>query len=397
MNKRWQIKRFYQWQDLRGTKHVLVARSLAEAKQALLQNQEFFFKLTAKKYLTYHSFKVQELVIITKQLATMLNAGLPIINSLDLLANQNGLIQWKWLLDSIKQQIMTGESISQAISNYSKIFPVVYVQIVATGELTGQLEHSFEIVALQLENTQKLKKRVKKAMRYPLFLFTVSAFVTLIMLLVVLPKFAEVYQNFDAQLPWFTQLIITFSACLQHNFLTILVIITSIYLCYRFYVKKRHNFLIIKYLLKLPIIGQIIKTSCLTMIFQTLFITQKSGIPLLSGLKSAKKTTENLLFRLSLVDIIKTIEQGLSFSQAIERHTIYPNLCSQLIRIGEESGTLDLMLQRLGDYYQQQNLELTDNLSQKIEPLMMSIMALIIGSLVIGMYLPVFQLGSVIH
>jgi len=363
----------------------------------LLEQEELFFKLTAKRYITHQCFKIEELIIITKQLATMLKAGLPIINSLDLLANQNALIQWQWLLNSIKQQIMVGESISQALNHHSKIFPAIYTQIIATGELTGQLEHGFETVALQLENSQKLKKRVKKAMRYPLFLLTVSVLVTLIMLLVVLPKFAQVYQSFDAQLPVFTQLIITLSSYLQRYFLEILIIISSIYLLHRYYIKQRYNCLIMKYLFKLPIIGQIIKTSCLALIFQTLFITQKSGIPLLAGLESARKVTENLLFQLSLINIIKIIEQGQSFSQAIARHTLYPNLCSQLIHIGEESGTLDLMLERLGDYYQQQNIELTDNLSQKIEPLMMSIMAIIIGSLVIAMYLPVFQLGSVIH
>ncbi|WP_392552846.1 protein transport protein HofC [Orbus wheelerorum] len=397
MSKLWPLKRLYQWQDLNGQKYVLVATSLREARLALLQQDVLFFKLTFKSYLSHHSFKIQELIIITKQLATMLKAGLPIINSLDLLANQNALIQWQWLLSSIKQQITVGESISQALSQHSKIFPAIYIQIIATGELTGQLEHSFETVAQQLENTQKLKKRVKKAMRYPLFLFTASIVVTLIMLLVVLPKFAEVYRSFDAQLPFFTQLIITLSNYLQRYFFELLVIITAFYLFYRYYLKQYHDHLIIKYVLKLPIVGKIITTSCLALIFQTLFITQKSGIPLLTGLKSAKKVTGNLLFQLSLINIVKTIEQGQSFSQAIEHHMLYPSLCTQLIRIGEESGTLDLMLERLADYYQQQNIELTDNLSQKIEPLMMSIMALIIGSLVIAMYLPVFQLGSVIH
>ncbi|WP_392560633.1 protein transport protein HofC [Orbus mooreae] len=391
------IKKLYLWQGLNGVKQSLIAQSLSDAKQILLQREEYFFKLTFKSYITRYSFKKQELIIITKQLATMLKVGLPIIECLALLAEQHPIHQWQWLLTEIKLQIMKGDQLSESLSHYPYVFPAIYKEIVATGELTGQLEDSFETLAYQLENNQKLHKKVRQAMRYPLFLLSISLIVTLIMLLLVLPKFAEVYESFNAQLPLFTQMVIALSNTIKEYYLALCGLFMIIVLFYKKYIQKYHQESVAKYLLKSPIIGKIITYSCLTQIFQTLFITQKSAIPLLTGLATAQKTTQNILFQHSLLKITNSIEQGQSFSQAISKYSLYPNLCVQLIRVGEESGTLELMLQRLAEFYQQNSIELADNLSQKIEPLMMLLMAIIIGSLVIAMYLPVFQLSSVIR
>lgn len=391
------MKRLYLWQDLNGLQHSLIAESLQEAKLILLQQGEFFFRLKTKGYITSRSFNRHELIIITKQLATMLKAGLPIIESLTLLANEHSLPQWQWVLNDLKANIITGESFSQAIGKHEIVFPPIYKEIVATGELTGQLEECFEKLAHQLENTQILHKRIKKALRYPIFLLSVSIIVTLIMLLIVLPKFADVYKSFDAQLPGLTQGVICLSEMLQHYFLHLIIFTMIIVLVYQFYIKKYHHHSIAKHLLNLPILGNLITTTCITQVFQTLSITQKSGIPLLSGLHAAQKTAYNQIFKISLSEISHTIEQGNSFSQSISKYRIYPDLCFQLILVGEESGTLDLMLEKLAEYYQQKSEELSDNLAQKIEPVMMSIMAIIIGTLVIAMYLPIFQLGNVIH
>lgn len=397
MPKYLNLKRLYSWHDIDGSTHILVAKSINDAKQILLQRGELFFKLKAKGYITQYSFKKPVLIIITKQLATMLKAGLPIIESLTILAQQHPLIQWQWLLMELTQKITTGEQLSQSMSHYPEVFSKIYQEIIATGELTGQLEQSFETLYQQLERTQQLHKKIYKAVQYPIFLLSVAIVVTLIMLLVVLPKFAEVYQSFDAQLPKFTQLIITLSNNIKEYYMLYGSIVVMLFLVYQFYLKKHYPKQLTTYYLSIPIIGNMIRSACLAQIFQTLSTTQKSGIPLITGLITAQKTVQNLLFMLSLSEIINTIKQGQSFSLAISKNKLYPTICKQLIQVGEESGTLDLMLTRLADFYQQNSIELADNLSQKIEPLMMCIMAIIIGSLVIGMYLPVFQLGSIIH
>lgn len=391
------MKKIYLWLDMQGNKQIIVAKSLSEARQILILQQEPFFKLKPKGYLTARSFNRQELIIITKQLATMLRAGLPIIETLTLLANDHPITQWKWLLNEIKKQILNGDAISQTLAQYPDVFPPIYQEIIATGELTGQLENSFDRIAIQLEKTQQLHKRFKKALRYPLFLLIVSMIVTLIMLLVVLPKFTEIYQSFDAQLPAFTQLIISLSEYLQHYALHLLCVFSAGIIFYHRYLCKYHRRLLEKQCLALPIFGNIIVSANLSQIFQTLSITQQAGIPLLAGINMAKKTAYYQIFHDALQHITIQIEQGNTFSSAIHLQPIFPNLCIQLIRIGEESGTLDIMLERLAAHYQQNNEELTDQLSQKIEPLMMSIMAILIGSLVIALYLPVFQLGNAIH
>lgn len=391
------MKKLYLWYDLHGKQHVIVANSGIHARQLLLGQQKIFFKLTAKGYITKRSFSCQQLIVITKQLATMLKAGLPIIETLTLISNDHPILQWQWLLNEIKQHLIEGKTITQTLRFYPDIFPIIYQEIIATGELTGQLENCFERLAEQLEKSQQLNSRIKKALRYPIFLFLMTITVSLIMLLVVLPNFKDIYQNFDAELPPFTLTIIVFSDFLRDHVLSIFGIGLLSGTIYQKYLKQRYRTIIEKQLFKLPIVGQLIITANLTQIFETLTVTQQSGIPLVTGIMTAQKTTYHNIFQEVLNNIKMTIEQGKSFSFAINESIIFPKLCFQLIMIGEQSGTLDIMLERLANYYQQHNDQLTDSLTSKIEPVMISIMALIIGSLVIAMYLPIFQLGSIIH
>lgn len=391
------LKRIYLWLDQNGVSHFMVAKSFTQARQQLLLDQQVFISLKVQAWFTFRHFTKQQLIIVTQQLAIMLKSGLPIVECLTTLIDQHPSVHWRWLLDEIKKQLIAGKSVSQTLMLYPAIFPSIYQQIIATGELTGQLAHCFDKIALQLEQHLQLQRKIKKAMRYPLFLLLVSGIVSLIMLVIVLPQFAEVYKNFDAQLPFFTQMMIQLSHILQSQLLWLVSVGLANTALYQYYFKQRYSLQIAKYTLKLPIIGSIIKTACLTQIFHTLLITLQSGIPLLSGLEAAQKTALNPHYQLSVLQIISHIKQGYTFSQAMGEQPLFPPLCQLLIRVGEESGTLELMLAKLFDNFQQNSIELTETLAQKIEPLMMSIMAIIIGSLVVAMYLPVFQLGNVIH
>ncbi|XKM13125.1 protein transport protein HofC [Orbaceae bacterium ac157xtp] len=391
------MKKLFIWYDIDGNKRLIVAESLHQAKINLLRADTFFYKLKLKAYLTKQSFKRADLIAITEQLATMLKAGLPIVDILSLMAKEHHLLQWRWLLDQLKNDILAGQPLSTAVSYHPTIFPPLYKELVATGELTGQLEHNFENLAMQMQRAQLLQKHIKKALRYPIFLLAVTVVVTLIMLLVVLPKFEEVYSSFDASLPAFTQGLIAVSNLLKTYTLPIFIFMLATFAVFHFYLKKQYKMRLDKYSLKIPVLGKLLATTYLTQLFQTLTITQRSGIPLIAGLQATQNILYNEIFKSSLMSIISAIEQGSSFSQAVSKYAIFPSLCYQLILIGEESGTLDVMLNNLADYYQQQSEDFSDNLAQKIEPLMMSIMAIIIGGLVIAMYLPIFQLGNVIH
>lgn len=389
------MKRIYFWYDINFHQNKIIATSKQDVKRQLLLQGQIAIKIRAGNIITKKSFNPSDLLIITKQLATMLKAGLSIVDSLRLLLDDQPKPQWQYLLSDISQQIAKGESLSTVLKQYHSVFPALYCEIIAIGELTGQLDHSFEQLTVHLEKSLQLQKQIRKAMRYPLFLLSVSVVVIIVMMFIVLPKFADIYQSFDAQLPYFTQLVIDIANKAQQNGVIILLVPSFGYFLYQRFFKVRYQLTIDRQKLALPLLGQVIQSQCLMQIFHTLAITQQAGIPLLTGLSASANTTGNSYYRDIINKIINGIEQGNAFSQMLSSY--FPKLCVQLVHAGEESGSLDVMLNNLSLYYQQQNQTLTDNLVKAFEPLLMLFLAVIIGGLVIAMYLPVFQMGEVIH
>lgn len=389
------MKRIYFWYDINFHQNKIIATSKQDVKRQLLLQGKIAIKIRAGSIITKKSFNPSDLLIITKQLATMLKAGLSIIDSLRLLLDDQPKPQWQYLLSDISQQIAKGESLSTVLKQYHSVFPALYCEIIAIGELTGQLDHSFEQLTAHLEKSLQLQKQIRKAMRYPLFLLSVSVVVIIVMMFIVLPKFADIYQSFDAQLPYFTQLVIDIANNVQQNGVLILLVPSLGYFLFQRFFKARYQLTIDRQKLALPLLGQVIQSQCLMQIFHTLAITQQAGIPLITGLSASANTTGNSYYRDIINKIINGIEQGNAFSQMLSSY--FPKLCVQLVHAGEESGSLDVMLNNLSLYYQQQNQTLTDNLVKAFEPILMLFLALIIGGLVISMYLPVFQMGDVIH
>lgn len=389
------MKRIYFWYDINFHQNKIIATSKQDVKRQLLLQGQIAIKIRAGNMITKKSFHPNDLLIITKQLATMLKAGLSIIDSLRLLLDDQPKPQWQYLLSDISQQIAKGESLSTVLKQYNSVFPALYCEIIAIGELTGQLDHSFEQLTAHLEKSLQLQKQIRKAMRYPLFLLSVSVVVIIVMMFIVLPKFADIYQSFDAQLPYFTQLVIDIANKVQQNGVLILLVPSLGYFLFQRFFKVRYQLTIDRQKLALPLLGQVIQSQCLMQIFHTLAITQQAGIPLLTGLSASANTTGNSYYHDIINKIINGIEQGNAFSQMLSSY--FPKICIQLVHAGEESGSLDVMLNNLSLYYQQQNQTLTDNLVKAFEPILMLFLALIIGGLVISMYLPVFQMGDVIH
>lgn len=389
------MKRIYFWYDINFHQNKIIATSKQDVKRQLLLQGQIAIKIRAGNIITKKSFNPSDLLIITKQLATMLKAGLSIVDSLRLLLDDQPKPQWQYLLSDISQQIAKGESLSSVLKQYHSVFPALYCEIIAIGELTGQLDHSFEQLTAHLEKSLQLQRQIRKAMRYPLFLLSVSVLVIIVMMFIVLPKFADIYQSFDAQLPYFTQLVIDIANKVQQNGILILLVPSLGYFLFQRFFKVRYQLTIDRQKLALPLLGQVIQSQCLMQIFHTLAITQQAGIPLLTGLSASANTTGNSYYRDIINKIINGIEQGNAFSQMLSSY--FPKLCVQLVHAGEESGSLDVMLNNLSLYYQQQNQTLTDNLVKAFEPILMLFLALIIGGLVISMYLPVFQMGDVIH
>ncbi|EEQ06526.1 Type II secretion system protein [Yersinia bercovieri ATCC 43970] len=350
------------------------------------------------KRLSVSYWRGERLVTVTRQLATLLQAGLPLVHSLQLLAKEMDALPWRCLLQEISQQVSQGQSLSEAMTHYPRIFPRLYPPVIAMGELTGNLEQCCIQLVEHQERQQKLQKKVIKALKYPVFVCIIALVVSVLMLVMVLPEFAQIYQSFDTPLPTLTASLLWMSTRLTDYGLGIAVILISLSTGY-FYArqhKARWQIWEQKILLRIPLVSALVRGSCLSQIFQTLAITQHAGLPLTAGLDAALLSASNETYRQALQHIQRQINQGSPLYTALDQYHLFPPLCQQLVRVGEESGALDVLLDKLADWHQQQTQDLADNLTQMLEPLLMLIIGGIVGVLVIAMYLPIFQLGDVI-
>lgn len=397
-SKEW---RLYQWQAVDTLGSIQQGNSI-EINKDIIYQQLFAaglqpVSIRMKQRLRRHFWKNQERVAFVRQLATLLQAGLPLMNSLTLLGNEHTKPAWNCVLLNIAKGVREGKPLSEMLGQYPDTFPDIYRQIISIGELTGQLDKCCLQLATQQEQQAELRDKVKKALRYPLLVSAIATIVTLLMLTLVLPEFAKIYASFDAKLPWFTQMLINTSEAL---ITTGPWIAGGLLLCCFAYLQKMHPHIHWKLreqrlLLRLPLTSRLVTDSSLGQIFQTLAMTQQAGMTLIAGLAAASASVSNLHFQAALSQIREQIIQGIPLHKAFVQSPLFPTLCHQLIKIGEESGSLDELLQKLAQLHNHKANSLADTLSQTIEPVLMAVMGIIVGGLVIAMYLPIFQLGSV--
>ncbi|CAI0985380.1 protein transport protein HofC [Serratia ficaria] len=340
----------------------------------------------------------EPLIHFTRQLATLLQAGLPLVNALQLLAAEHPAAAWRCLLRLLSERVRQGHPFSEAIAEQQAVFPLIYRQLIAIGELTGNLDRCCLQLAQQQESQRKLRNKVLKALRYPLFICAVALLVSVLMLVLVLPEFAGVYQSFDAPLPWFTQGLLHLSALLIAAGPYLALLLGTVIFGYRRWLHPRPRWRRREQAaqLRLPLIARLIEGSALSQIFRILAMTQQAGLTLVDGLNAAAMAVDNLFYRQALEHVQRQIAQGETFHHALSQQPLFPALCRQLVRVGEESGSLDSLLDKLAQWHERQTLELADTLAQTLEPLLMLVVGGIVGALVIAMYLPIFQLGNVL-
>lgn len=393
----------YLWHavDHQGTIHQgeLMADSKQQVYQQLFAQNLQPYQVKTGKRISARQWHGEPMIQFTRQLATLLQAGLPLVNSLQLLAQEHPSPAWRCLLEEINRRVVLGHPFSEVIAGWPSVFPLIYRQLIAIGELTGNLDSCCLQLAQQQETQLQLQKKVKKALSYPLFICLVAILVTLLMLVMVLPEFAKIYHSFDAPLPWFTQGLLNLSTFLTHSGPYLLLVLTVAGWLYLRWLhplaswQQREDAL----LLRLPLISSLVKGNSLSQIFYILAMTQQAGLTLVAGLNAAGLSTSNVFYRQALNTIEQQLNQGQSFYQALAQQALFPSLCQQLVRVGEGSGTLDLLLEKLAMWHEQQTKQLADTLAQTLEPLLMLIVGGIVGSLVIAMYLPIFQLGNVLN
>lgn len=344
-------------------------------------------------------WKWQHKTDLIRQLATLLKAGLPLAESLALLAEGHPHAGWRALMLVLHHRVLSGAPFSQALREWPQIFPALYPALMEVGELTGQLDTCCSELARQQIRQQQLWHQVTKALRYPLFILLVAIAVTCGMLLFVLPEFVAVYDSFDAPLPAFTAAVMQLSAALQ-EWGAVLAIGVSLMLVAWHQLRRRSAGWQRReqaIFLRIPLLSGLWRGTQLTQIYTILNLTQRAGLTLLQGLAAVEVTLSSLLWREAMAGLQQHIAQGNPLHQALMHHPLFTPLCSQLVRVGEEAGALDLMLARLAEWHEAETRERADTLAASLEPMMMVVIGGIVGTLVIAMYLPVFGLGDAMH
>ena len=339
-----------------------------------------------------------DIAIFSRQLATMLSAGIPLVQSFDIIGKGHDNPSMQALLLSIKANVESGDTLAEALRKNPLYFDELFCNLVDAGEHAGILETLLDKVATYKEKTETMKKKIKKALTYPLAVIVVAFVVTAILLLFVVPVFEDMFKSFGADLPAFTRMVVTMSEWLKEWWWIILgIIIFAIYLF--IYFKKRSrpfNHSLDKIMLQMPIVGIILNKSAIARFSRTLSTMSAAGVPLVDALESVAGACGNIIFSDAVFKMREEVATGQRLKYAMQQTNLFPHMVQQMVAIGEESGSMDAMLAKVADFYEEEVDNLVDNLSSLMEPIIMVILGILIGGLIVAMYLPIFKMGAAV-
>ena len=339
-----------------------------------------------------------DIAMLTRQLATMMKAGVPLVQSFDIVADgleNKGLQE---LVMSIRNDISSGTGFASALRKHPKHFDDLYCNLVESGEKAGALEQMLDRIATYLEKTELLKKKVKKAMTYPIAVIVVAIVVTAILLVKVVPQFESLFQGFGAELPVFTQMVVRLSEWMQSWWFVVLLGIVGVIFTFKEAKRRSPKFsdFVDKYTLKLPVVGEILDKSAVAKFGRVLSTTFAAGVPLVDALDSVAGATGNAVYRDAVMRIKNDVSSGTQLQASMRQQDVFPVMAVQLTAIGEESGNLDEMLGKVAEHYEAVVDDMVDNLTALMEPMIMSVLGVLVGGLIVAMYLPIFQMGQVV-
>jgi type IV pilus assembly protein PilC len=340
----------------------------------------------------------EDIALFARQLATMLNAGIPMVQSFEIIGVGNDKPAVQKLVLSIKSDIETGNSLHQALAKHPIYFDDLFVNLVEAGEHAGALETVLEKIATYKEKTEALKKKIKKALFYPAAVLAVAIIVTVILLLFVIPQFESLFKGFGADLPAFTQFVVNMSRWMQSSGWMLLIIVAGVVVGFGYFYKRSRPLrqFIDKLSLQVPVIGPILKKSAIARYARTLATMFGAGVPLVEAMKSVAGATGNIIYQDAVLRMRDEIATGMRMQRAMENTGLFPNMVVQMIAVGEESGSLDEMASKVADFYEADVDAAVDALSSLLEPMIMVILGVLVGGMVVAMYLPIFKLGAVI-
>ncbi|WP_028773318.1 type II secretion system F family protein [Shewanella waksmanii] len=396
----------YEWKgtnrDGKKTSGELRGTTVAEIKSQL-KSQGVNPKLVRKKAsplfkLGDPKISAMDIAMITRQIATMLAAGVPLVTTIEMLGRGHEKVKMRELLATILNEVQAGIPLSDALRPHRQYFDDLYVDLVAAGEHSGSLDAVFDRIATYREKAEALKSKIKKAMFYPAAVVMVAVGVTTLLLLFVVPQFEEIFAGFGAELPAFTQLVIKISEWLQASwYIFLAAIIVGVFLFVRTHRNsQKFRDQIDTLVLKIPAVGPILHKAAMARFARTLATTFAAGVPLIEGLESAAGASGNYIYRSALLKVREEVMAGMQMNVAMRTTGIFPDMLIQMVMIGEESGGLDEMLNKVANIYEMQVDDAVDGLSSLIEPIMMVVIGTLVGGLIVAMYLPIFQMGKIV-
>lgn len=384
-------------------KRMISAHSETVAK-AELRRQGFRVTTIKKKPKPLFKAKMKaitpgDIAVFARQLATMLQAGVPLVQSFDIIGKGHDNPSMQDMLLSVKADIEGGSTLAEALKKKSLYFDELFCNLVEAGEQAGVLEALLDKIATYKEKTESIKKKIKKALTYPIAVVVVAFIVTAILLLFVVPVFEDLFHSFGADLPGFTRMVIDMSKWLQEWWWLVFGVIGGAVYTFIFFKKRSYQFnhYLDRILLKIPVVGMILHKSAIARFARTLSTMSAAGVPLVEALESVAGACGNIIFSDAVLKMREEVATGQRLQFAMTQSSdLFPHMVQQMVAIGEESGSMDAMLSKVADFYEEEVDNLIDNLSSLMEPFIMVILGVLVGGLIVAMYLPIFKLGAAV-
>ena len=371
---------------LRKKEFVII--SLEEAKGGF----DFSFSSRSKQ-----KIKIDDLVIFSRQLATMVDAGIPLVGALDILGDQMENKHFGSIITTVRNDVETGSSLSDALGKHKKIFSALFVNMVKAGESSGMLDEILDRLAAYLEKTSSLQKKVQSAMVYPAVVSGMALLITTVLIWKVVPVFKTIFEGFGAKLPVPTMVLISMSEFLQKYIIAIAIVIVGVgFMLKRYIETEKGRIAVDGLMLNMPIFGILFRKVAISKFTRTLSTLIKSGVPILSALEIVGKTSGNKVVEIAIDGVRASVREGESIAEPLAKSKIFPAMVTRMVSVGEQSGELEKMLSKIADFYDEQVDTAVSALTSMIEPLIIAFLGIVIGSIVICMFLPIFKITSVV-
>lgn len=390
--------------DQRGarTQGEVLARTEMVARAELRRQGMRVVKIRKKPKVLFgpvqKKITTKDIAIFSRQLATMLSSGVPLVQAFEIVGRGHENPSMQDLLLKIKADIESGLPLAEALGKHPLYFDDLFCNLVQAGEQAGVLETLLHKIAEYKEKTETIKAKIKKALTYPIAVVVVAVVVTAILLIFVVPQFEELFKGFGADLPAFTRMVVNLSRFVQEWWYVVLIALIALVYCV-IQLKKRSagfNHMLDRLALRVPVVGVIINKAAIARFARTLATMSAAGVPLVEALQSVSGATGNFVYASAVLRIRDDVSTGSQLQQSMRQTQLFPNMVVQMIAIGEEAGSLDSMLAKVADFYEEEVDNAVDALSSLIEPMIMAVLGVVVGGLVVAMYLPIFKLGSVV-